>query len=132
MPRISVVIVNFNAGARLGRCLACLEAQTFRDFEVIVVDNASSDGSLEHARASRLGVRVVEAGANLGFAAANNRAAEIAASEWLAFLNPDAYAEPDWLEALLAGASQYPWADAFGSTQIDAKDPHLLDGVGDV
>lgn len=132
MPKITVVIVNFNAGARLGRCLACLEAQTFRDFEVIVVDNASSDGSVAFARASPLGVRVIEAGANLGFAAANNRAAALTSAEWLAFLNPDAYAEPDWLEALLAGAARHPWADAFGSTQIDAANPALLDGVGDV
>ncbi len=131
-PDVAVIIVNYNAGARLARCLACLEAQTFRSFETIVVDNGSKDDSLAAARASALRPRIIEAGQNLGFAAANNLAARTTGAEWLAFLNPDAYAEPDWLENLLAGARRYPFADAFGSTQTDAAAPGVLDGVGDV
>ena len=55
-----------------------------------------------------------------------------ARGEWLAFLNPDAYAEPDWLAELVAASQRHPWADAFGSTQIDAETPERLDGAGDV
>jgi GT2 family glycosyltransferase len=131
-PQIAVIIVNYNAGPRLARCLECLESQTFRGFEVIVIDNASTDASLEAARASSLRPRIIEAGANLGFAAANNRAAATTQAEWLAFLNPDAYAAPDWLERLLEGAMRYAFADAFGSTQTDAQSAARLDGVGDV
>lgn len=131
MPRIAVIIVNYNAGARLQRCLERLAAQTFRDFETIVIDNASSDTSLDAARKASPAPRVIEAGANLGFAAANNRAAQATDAEWLAFLNPDAYAEPDWLEELLAGAARHPQADAFGSAQFDDADPDTLDGAGD-
>lgn len=132
MPQISVIIVNYNSGDRLRRCLEALAHQTYADFETIVIDNASSDASLASARASGADFRLIEAGANLGFAAGNNRAVEEAQGEWLAFLNPDAYAAPDWLAELVAAAECYPWADAFGSTQIDAEDRGRIDGAGDV
>jgi N-acetylglucosaminyl-diphospho-decaprenol L-rhamnosyltransferase len=130
-PRVTVIIVNYNAGDRLRRCLDCLAAQIFQDFETILVDNGSTDDSLEHVRAAALPVTIDEAGTNLGFAAANNRAAKTATGEWLAFLNPDAYPEPGWLAALLAAARRHPGVDAFGSTQIDAAYPDKLDGAGD-
>jgi len=131
-PRVSVIIVNYNGGDRLRRCLEALGRQTFSDFETIVIDNASSDGSVAAAAGAGRAFRLIEAGANLGFAAANNRAAKRARGEWLAFLNPDAYADPDWLAELVAASGRYPWADAFGSTQIDAHTPDRLDGAGDV
>lgn len=130
-PRVSVIIVNYNAGARLQRCVACLKAQTFRDFETIVIDNASADGSADFLRNDPFAA-LIDAGANLGFAAANNLAAKRAKGEWLAFLNPDAYAEPDWLAELLAAAARHPQIDAFGSTQLDAANPARIDGAGDV
>lgn len=132
MTLITVIIVNYNSGVRLARALDCLAAQSFTDFETIVIDNASSDDSLERARRSGLPVKFIEAGSNLGFAAANNRAAEQSSGEWLAFLNPDAYATPGWLAALVAASERYPFADAFGSTQVDAADPTKIDGAGDV
>ncbi|WP_375208045.1 glycosyltransferase family 2 protein [Hyphococcus sp.] len=133
----TVIIVNFNSGARLARCLDCLDRQTVADFEVVVVDNASADASLAEAglapeAAGRRNVRLIEAGRNAGFAAANNMAAETARGELLAFLNPDAYPEPGWLAELLKAAERYPGADAFGSRQLDAADPARLDGEGDV
>ena len=130
-PQITVIIVNYNSGTRLAACLAHLRAQSFRGFEIIVIDNASTDRSADVARGAA-GVILIDAGANLGFAAANNLAATRAEGEWLAFLNPDAYAAPDWLEQLLAATARWPQADAFGSTQIDALDPSRLDGAGDV
>ncbi len=132
MPRLSVIIVNFNSGARLARCLDHLSRQSFTDFETIVVDNGSKDASIEQARRNGAAAQFDLAGANLGFAAANNRAAKSAMGEWLVFLNPDAYADPDWLEQLVAASERYPWADAFGSTQLDAADPTRIDGAGDV
>lgn len=129
---VSLIIVNYNSGARLGRCLDSLDRQTVRAVEVILVDNASTDDSLAQAGLAQRHVRLIEADRNLGFAAANNMAAETAAGEWLAFLNPDAYPEPGWLEALLLAAARHPEADAFGSLQLDAGDPSRLDGEGDV
>lgn len=132
MPRISVIIVNYNSGDRLKRCLDCLEAQSFKDFETIIVDNASSDNSLALIGDPALDLRVIEAGANIGFAAANNLASETAQGDWLAFLNPDAYARPDWLAMLVRATQSFPDVDAFGSTQLMADDPSVIDGAGDV
>ncbi|OFX06142.1 MAG: hypothetical protein A3E78_14595 [Alphaproteobacteria bacterium RIFCSPHIGHO2_12_FULL_63_12] len=132
MPRLTVIIVTYNAGDRLNRCLEHLSRQTFSDFETIVVDNGSADGSIAAARRHYPTAKFDDVGANLGFAAANNRAAKTAAGEWLVFLNPDAYADPDWLQELVAASGRYPWADAFGSTQIRANEPSLIDGAGDV
>lgn len=131
MPRLSVIIVNYNSGPRLARCLEHLARQTSRDFETIVVDNASRDDS-EGAVLAHQGVRLDRAEKNLGFAAANNRAAKSASGEWLVFLNPDAYPEPGWLSELLAASDRHPWADALGSTQLNAADPAKIDGAGDV
>lgn len=132
MPKFSVIIVNYNGGDRLRRCLDRLADQQWRDFETIVIDNASGDDSINLAKASRVPFRLIDAGANLGFAAANNCAIREASGAWLVFLNPDAYAEPDWLAELAAGVERYPGVDAFGSTQINAHDRSLIDGAGDV
>ncbi len=130
-PKVSVIIVNYNSGDRLARCITHLQDQTYRNFDIIIVDNASTDGSAEFAY-NDTDVTFIDAGANIGFAAANNLAAHSARGEWLAFLNPDAYANPDWLAELIAAAGRHPQADAFGSTQIDAADATRLDGAGDV
>ena len=134
MVAVSVIVVNFNAGAHLARCLGALARQSFADFEAIVADNASRDDSLAAARAAIDGdprFRFVENGANLGFATANNRAAETAGGAWLAFLNPDAFAAPDWLESLIAATRRHPRAALFGSTQLLDANTARLDGAGD-
>lgn len=132
--KVRVSIVNYNAGPHLSRCLKALEGQTFGEFVVTVVDNGSSDGSLEGAQAAVADPRFTfkRLGRNLGFAAANNLAACEGESEWLATLNPDAFPEPTWLERLMDATRRYPDADMFGSTQLNATDPGRLDGAGDV
>lgn len=133
-PLASILVVNFNAGAYLAACLAALQAQTVRQFEAIILDNASSDGSFDAAKASVAEdprFRFVAAGLNLGFAGGNNRAAALANAPLLVTLNPDAFAEPDWLECLIAAAHRNPEVAMFGSLQIDARDPSRLDGAGD-
>jgi GT2 family glycosyltransferase len=77
-------------------------------------------------------VRLIEAGANLGFAAGVNLGARQAQGEWLALVNPDAFAAADWLERLLAGAARNPGVDCFGCRQAMADAPGRLDGLGDV
>lgn len=128
---ITVIIVNYNSGARLAKCIAHLKAQQFRHFEMIIVDNASSDDSIDFARDDPA-TTLLQAETNLGFAAANNLAARQATGTWLAFLNPDAYAAPNWLAELMAATERHPSVSAFGSTQVDALDPSRLDGAGDV
>ncbi len=131
--KITVVVVNWNGERFLERCLASLAMQTLRPHEILLVDNASTDGSLQVARRFP-DVRVIELNENCGFARGNNLAAKLASqeSDWIALLNPDAFAEPDWLEELLSAALRNPDVRFFGSRLINAGQPSLLDGVGDV
>jgi len=99
--RVSVVIVNWNAGPALTTCLESLARETGPEDEVVVVDNASSDGSTAAALARHPAVRVVETGGNLGFAAGANRGAAAARGEILVFLNPDARLMPGALRGLV-------------------------------
>jgi GT2 family glycosyltransferase len=102
---ISVLIVNWNSREDLLRCLGSLEAQTDREFEVVVVDNGSSDGSVEAVRASFPSAKLVETGANLGFAEACNRGLDVCTGEWIVTLNNDARADPAFIARLREAAA---------------------------
>lgn len=129
--QVDVVIVNFNGGHMLRRAVVCLLAQTFSDFSAIIVDNASVDGSLDNLpQDPRLSV--VRLDENTGFSHANNVGVAQGRAPWIATLNPDAFAEPHWLESLLAAAKQDPDIQMAGSTQIAEQDPRNLDGAGDL
>lgn len=130
--RVSVVIVNWNGERFLARCLSALRAQTIPPDEIILIDNASSDGSLAIIRCFPE-VRIMALDSNTGFARGNNQAIAAAAptSTWIALLNPDAYAAPDWLETLLQAARTHPDYAVFGSRLLDATQPQQLDGDGD-
>lgn len=134
MPAVSVLVINYEGGDTLRSCLVALTAQTMVDFEAIIIDNGSVDGSFERARQSVAGdprFRFERPGRNLGFAAGNNQAARLATAPWLATLNPDAIADPDWLQQLMAATRRHPYAAMFGSTQLDASCDTRLDGAGD-
>lgn len=131
-PRFSVLIVNFNGGAYVQGALDSLAAQTLRDFEVIVWDNASADGSVDALNGDAVpALRLVRSPDNLGFAGGNNRAAALASGEWLALLNPDAAAAPDWLARIDAAIARHPGISMFASLQRAMHAPETLDGIGD-
>lgn len=133
MPLVDVVIVNYNGGGYLRRAVAALQAQSFRDFRVVVVDNASTDDSLDNLPCSPAPVEIIKAPSNLGFAGGNNLAfREGVAAEWVALLNPDAFPRTDWLQRLMAAALSNDGFDFYGCRMVDATDPTILDGVGDV
>jgi GT2 family glycosyltransferase len=130
--KVSVIIVNWNGVRFLERCLTALMAQTVKPHEIILVDNASSDESVEIARRFPA-VQLMLLDQNTGFARGNNLAIEAASaeSEWIALINPDAFAEPRWLETLLVAVESNPGFDVFGSKLVNAVDPRVLDGAGD-
>jgi GT2 family glycosyltransferase len=130
--KVSVIIVNWNGERFLARCLAALMEQTVTPHEIILVDNASSDGSVEIVR-QYPSVRLMIQSLNTGFARGNNLAiaATSAESKWIVLLNPDAFAEPLWLEKLLDAAKSNPEFEMFGSKLVNAADPALQDGDGD-
>jgi GT2 family glycosyltransferase len=133
-PRVSIVVINYNSGNHLANAVQGLAEQTIKEFEVVVVDNCSSDGSLVQAKHVACGderFSFLKLENNIGFAGANNLAAGKARGAWLAFLNPDAVPSNDWLEQLLQATERYSDVVMFGSTQLDAADPERLDGAGD-
>jgi GT2 family glycosyltransferase len=134
MPLVSVIIVNWNGKATLGECLAALLGQTFRGFEVIVVDNGSTDGSLEIARKalSEKGdtARVVSLGRNAGFAAGNVEGLKLARGEFIALLNPDAEPAPSWLATLVEAMRDHPEVGICASKLL-VHGSGLIDSAGD-
>ena len=127
---VAVIIVNWNGGALLAQCLSHLQAQTRPPDQVLLVDNASTDDSLAQLpHWDRL--TVLRMGSNLGFAAGNNHALAQCTTEYVALLNPDAFAAPEWLENLLQAAQAHSTAAAFGSRQLCHENPNRLDGIGD-
>ena len=131
-PWVRVIIVNYNGGPLIQTCVDRLAAQSLSDFEAVVVDNGSTDGSAAALCLPDQRFSVILTGRNLGFAAANNLGARHCRAPWLATLNPDAFADPAWLAALRRATERHPDAAMFGSTQIDGRDPTRLDGCGDV
>lgn len=135
---VTVIVVAHGSVGHLPRCLACLAAQTTLPERILVYDNASSDGSAAAAAAAiaaddrlRDRAEVVRLETNVGFAAANNLGIAAARTPFVALLNPDAFAEPEWLERLVAAATRHPEAAAFGSRQMLDGRPGVVDGLGD-
>lgn len=135
---VTVVIVNFNGGDHVVRCLACLAAQTLQAERIVLIDNASTDGSVAAcssyaASEPRLSDRLVvePLSGNLGFAAGSNRGIALAQTALVALLNPDAFPEPAWLATLVAASERHPESAAFGSRQMLADAAGILDGIGD-
>ncbi len=132
MPKFSVIIVSYQSSDWIASCLDSLNQQTEKNFEVIIVDNASRDNSLQQIRSSDLkNLHVIESKENLGFAAGCNLAARQARGEWLTFLNPDTMAHVDWLKEISAGQARYPRTNIFACAQYELGEDGKLDGVGD-
>jgi len=128
-----VIVVNFNGKKFLGRCLESLERQTFSNFKTVVVDNFSHDGSIDEIEDLFPNIEVVRLEKNMGFSAANNYAVKQAKDfQWVALLNPDTIAEPDWLSNLHIAAKENPRYNFFGSHLTKQDSLGRLDGTGDI
>ena len=100
MPEMTVIIVNWNGKRFLDDCLGSLRRQTFRDFETILVDNVSSDGSPEYVRSNFPEVRLIALNENRGFTGGNLAGYEFATGNIIVLLNNDTEADPAWLEEI--------------------------------
>lgn len=131
MPLARVVVLNWNGRRWLEGCLGALRRQEGCAFEVVVVDNASTDGSVAFVRERFPECRVVALDANVGFAAGNNAGARGATGPYLAFLNNDTEVEAGWLAAL-AGAVERDAGIGLASSQVVFMDPPgIIDSAGD-
>lgn len=107
-PRVSVIIPHWNGRAHLDDCLTALRRQTFRDFEIILVDNGSIDGSQAYVRDFYPEVRLIELGENRGFTGACNAGYAAARGEFVCLLNNDTEADPNWLAAVVDAFDRRP------------------------
>src|SRR5438270_10436540 len=99
--RLSIVVVTWNSARFLPRCLAGVAGQTWPDIEVIVVDNASTDGSTDVIRKLAPGAHLIANNDNRGFSAAVNQGIRVASGKYVLLCNPDAFLQPDYARRLI-------------------------------
>jgi len=128
--RLSVVIPTWNGRKLLHLPLDSLRAQTHRDFEVILVDDASTDGTAEFVASSWPEVRLVRLEANRGFPGAVNAGIRAATGEAVALLNNDAAADPGWLEQMESALASQPEAGMVACRVRLYHHPEYLDSAG--
>lgn len=130
-PAVSVIVVNLNRKELLEQCLDSLWAQSFRDFEVVAVDNGSTDGSPDYLDSlDHDGLRIVKLAQNRGFTGGVNAGIRVARGRYVATLNNDAEAETGWLEALVDALEREPGAGMAASKILLAAEHNRIDKVG--
>jgi GT2 family glycosyltransferase len=129
-PLASIVIVNWNGLRWLRQLLPSLRDQSFRDFEIVVVDNGSSDGSLEFLRQAHPEVRTVPLKENTGFAAGSNAGIRASRGKYVVLLNNDTRPERGWLGELVRAAEADPSVGMCAPLILDADRVDLLDSAG--
>ena len=122
MPRLSIIIVTFNSRAEIDACLRSLTDGIHVDREIVVVDNASTDGTPAHIRERWPGIRLVQLGANLGFARATNIGIQQTSGELVLLLNPDTDVPPGAIDRLVSALE--------GDAQIAVVGPRIIDREG--
>jgi GT2 family glycosyltransferase len=132
LPTVSVLVLNLNGREHLDSCLASLEAQVYprERFEIVVVDNGSTDGSLELVRSTYPRARLVKFDSNLGFCAPYNAAIRTCESEFVALLNNDTRVASDWLAELVSAAERH--AAAAVASKIMSWDGATIDFAGGI
>lgn len=130
MPEMSVIIANWNGRHYLDDCLSALRRQTFRDFETILVDNGSTDASVEFVREQFPEVRVLCMAVGIGFAAANIAGYEQSSGKLIVPLNNDTEAHPRWLDELRNASLRFPEAGSFTSKMLFFDQRNRIDNCG--
>ncbi len=131
-PRVSVIVLNHNGERIIGKCLDHLLAQTFDDFEIVVVDNASADASLAvmepYLGSGRLSI--VRSGINRGVAGGRNLGVMHARGSIIAFIDNDGYADPGWLAAVVRTMDSSSAIGVVASVVFFASRKNILNGAG--
>ena len=129
-PAISIIIVNWNGRHLLTDCLGSLRTQTYRDYEAILVDNGSSDGSVEFVRTQFPEVHLIVLPENRGFAGGNNVGIAAATGQYIALLNNDTKADPDWLSSLVNATASGSQVGMWASKILSYDAPTVIDNTG--
>lgn len=129
--KISIIIPNYNGLEYLEVCLESLSKQTFKDFEVIVVDNGSYDGSCEYVKGNHPYVKIIELDHNCGFSRAVNEGIKACKSDFIVLLNNDIEVDADWLSNLVKCIKNDDSIFSSSSKMIRYYDRSKLDDIGD-
>lgn len=129
--KLSIIIPNYNGLRFLPGCLSTLSQQTFSDFEIVIVDNGSTDDSTGFIRRNYPKVHLLTLPKNTGFAAAVNIGIRASQSPYVMLLNNDTTLAPDCVELLLSCIENKPYIFSAGARILTAKAPHLADTCGD-
>lgn len=129
-PLITVVVVTLNNSNLLRSCLHSLYTQDYKAVEIVVVDNGSAEDVYGMLRAEFPEIRMLRLDKNYGFAGGHNRGIEAAQGKYIALINNDAVAAPQWISSLVAIAELDPRIGAAASIIIDGNQPEVLDSCG--
>lgn len=131
-PKVTALVVSYNSKSIISPCLQSLVDQDYPNLEVLVVDNASADGTAQFVRETFPTVRVVDSGSNLGFAGGNNLGFQISDAEFFVLLNQDAIADRNFVTELLRVAALDPRVGAVAGKMLMDRCPSLLNSAGSV
>ena len=129
--KATVIIVNWNGKTLLEDTLYALQFQTLQSFKTIIVDNGSTDGSVEYIKQTFPDIDIIPLGWNSGFAYANNVAIKKAKTPYTILLNNDAVPSKDWVNNLVKAIDANPSAGSAASKMIYYDNPGIIDRVGD-
>lgn len=133
-PVFSIIIVSWNSAAFMERCLQHLRAQSFDQFEIILVDNASADRTVELAqnfcRSHDLRLLLIQNTSNLGYAVANNKGIAVAQGDLILLLNTDAFLPPDFLTQIYEQAKLHPEYGSYTPKILRDYDHKIIDSTG--
>lgn len=130
-PKISVIIVNWNGKHHLQECLHSLVKQSFDDFETIMIDNDSTDGSVDFVKDNFPNIKLIKLKQNEGFCKGNNIGFQNASGEFIALLNNDTKADNNWLLELYNAMVEDSQAGICASCMVDYYNPEIMDTAGD-
>lgn len=98
---VSIIILTYNNEKDLAECIPSIYDQTYKNFELLIVDNGSTDGTVEFIKTHYPEIKLVETGANLGYAGGNNIGFRHAKGDYIVVVNPDTFVDPGWLADLI-------------------------------
>ncbi len=129
-PFISVVIPNYDGKEYLKGCLSTLTSQTYKNFETILVDDASKDDSVDYVKKTFPSVKIIANKETRGFAISVNAGVKNSSGEYIALLNNDTEVESDWLEEFVAFANAHPEMGSCQSKILLFKEKDLINSAG--
>jgi len=130
-PFVSIIILNYNSGDFLLKCVESVFKTQYNNFEVLVVDNASIDNSHKKCKEKFNTIQLIENKKNLGYCEGNNKGIQNAKGDFLAILNPDTIVEPTWLAELITAYIKYG-EGVYQPKILSLYDKHTLQSTGNM